>query len=87
MIINDIQEDYDVAYLNYLKSFKTPRFIDEKEQDTLEFEEANRLGDICTSMIYMNEKFGLLGKLTNKGFFKLPKTKFDKIVDWFLKLF
>lgn len=87
MKINDIQEDYDAAYLNYLKSFKTPRFIDEKEQDTLEFEEADRLGDIYTTMIYMNGKFGLLCKLTNKGISKLPMTRLDKIVDWFLKLF
>lgn len=36
MKINDIQEDYDVVYL---KSFKTPRFIDKEEQDILEFEE------------------------------------------------
>ena len=54
MVINNIQEDYDAVYLDYLKSFKTPRFIDEKEQDTLDFEEADRLGDIYTTMIYMN---------------------------------
>ena len=77
--MNEIEEDDDIEYINYLKSFKIPRVIQESEQDTLEFEEAINLNDICIEQMYLNEQFYLEGKLTNKGYMKLPENLFDKI--------
>lgn len=78
--------DMDKEYIQYLKSFKTPRVISEKEKDTLEYEEAIYSGDIICKIGYINGKFKQIGHLTDKGYLNIPMSKFHKIISWFLNL-
>lgn len=76
----------DKEYIDYLKSFETPRVISEKEIDTLEYEEAIYSGDLCWEMKYINGKFEKVGYLTNQGYQMLPMSRFHRIISWFLNL-
>lgn len=76
----------DKEYIDYLKSFKTPRVISEKEKDTLEYEEAIYSGDLIWKMEYINNKFEAVGHLTKQGYQMLPMNKFHRIIAWFLNL-
>jgi len=75
-------EDYDKEYIEYLMSFSTERNIEKEEQDSLEFEEAIHLNDIIIDMIFINDHFYTIGKLTQKGKEKIPVTWFDKCIDF-----
>ena len=78
------QEDFDKEYIDYLKSFFYLMVIEKEEEDTLEFEEAINLNDISTDIIFMNDHFYKIGKLTKKGIEKIQPTFFDKILEKFL---
>lgn len=76
----------DKEYIDYLKSFETPRVISEREKDTLEYEEAIYSGDLTWKMEYRNGKFEAIGHLTNQGYQMLPMSRFHRIINWFLSL-
>lgn len=76
----------DKEYIDYLKSFETPRVISEREKDTLEYEEAIYSGDLIWRMEYKNGKFEAVGHLTNQGYQMLPMSRFHRFINWFLNL-
>ena len=76
----------DKEYIDYLKSFKSPRIISEREKDTLEYEEAIYSGDLIWKMEYINGKFEAVGHLTNQGYQMLPMSRFHRFINWFLNL-
>lgn len=76
----------DKEYIDYLKSFETPRIISEIEKCSLEYEKAIYSGDIIWKMEYINGKFESVGHLTNQGYQMLPMNKFHKIINWFLNI-
>ena len=76
----------DKEYIDYLKSFKSPRIISEREKDTLEYEEAIYSGDLIWKMEYINDKFESVGHLTNQGYKMLPISRFHRFINWFFNL-
>ena len=76
----------DKEYIDYLKSFETPRIISEREKDTLEYEKAIYSGDIIWKMEYINGKFESVGHLTDQGYQMLPMSRFHRFINWFLNL-
>lgn len=77
MVCDKIQEDNDKEYIGYLKTFSISRKIKKHERNNLLFEEATQLKDIQLEKIQKDKTIYVYGKITKKGYEKLP---------WFWKL-